>query len=59
MGTGFERGWIAGICALPGGNIVFSDSKWDRVIEINRQGGIVGLFHDPDVLLHPASLAIL
>ncbi len=53
------RGWIAGLVPLPDGNIVFSDSKGDQIIEINRKGEVVGVFHQPDVLLHPSSLVLL
>lgn len=57
--AGLERGWIAGICCLASGNIVFSDSKWDRLVEITRNKEVVGLLHEPEILLHPSSLAVL
>ena len=29
-------GWIAGISILPNGNIVYSDSKYDMLVEVSR-----------------------
>lgn len=57
--AGLERGWIAGLCRLPDGNLVFSDSKWDRLIEISPDKRIVGIFQEPDILLHPSSLEVV
>lgn len=56
---GLQKGWIAGISPQPDGNIVFSDSRWDKLIEVNRKKEIVGIFHEPEILLHPSSLVVL
>ncbi|MCM4164612.1 MULTISPECIES: hypothetical protein [unclassified Arenibacter] len=48
-------GWIAGISILENGNIVYSDSKYDRLIEITKDKGLVSIFKDRNVLLHPST----
>ena len=57
--TGLERGWIAGISVLANGHIVYSDSSYDRLVEINRRKEIVSIYQDRNVLLHPSTHIIL
>lgn len=52
---GLERGWIAGISRLGNGNLVYSDSKHDRLVEIAPDKRTVGIFQDRTVLLHPST----
>lgn len=52
-------GWIAGISVLGDGNIVYSDSRYDRLIEISKDKGLVSVFEDRNVLLHPSTHIIL
>ena len=59
LDSGLERGWIAGISQLKNGNVVYSDSQHDRLIEISRNRELVGVFQDRDVLLHPSTHLIL
>jgi len=54
-----EAGWIAGISILAGGNIVYSDSQFDRLIEITRRKRLVSAFQDRNVLLHPSTNIII
>lgn len=57
---GLERGWIAGICPLPDGHLTYSDSRHDRLVEIDRETNhTLSVFHNPDVLLHPSTHWIL
>jgi hypothetical protein len=52
-------GWIAGISILENGNIVYSDSSDDMLVEISREKKIVSIFQDPKVLLHPSTHIII
>ncbi len=54
-----ERGWISGISLLAGGRIVYSDSKFDRLVEITRDREILGIFQNRDILLHPSTHIIV
>ncbi|MBF0244369.1 MAG: hypothetical protein HQL31_03755 [Planctomycetes bacterium] len=56
---GLERGWIAGISLLDNGNIVYSDSGFDRLVEINRNKELVSIYQDSRILLHPSTHIIL
>lgn len=57
--TGLKRGWIAGISQLRNGNLVFSDSKFDRLVEITADKKLESIFWNPEVLLHPSTHIIL
>ena len=54
-----ERGWISGISLLGDHRIVYSDSKFDRLVEISRDREILGIFQNRDILLHPSTHAIV
>jgi hypothetical protein len=54
-----ERGWISGISVLGDGGIVYSDSKFDRLVEISRDREILGIFQNRDILLHPSTHVIV
>lgn len=56
---GLEKGWIAGMSIQPNGNIIICDSKNDKLIEVNREKEVVGIFHDPEVVLHPSTAIVL
>jgi len=56
---GLERGWIAGLCETPAGTVICSDSRYDRLLELDRKGGVVSIFQDRNELLHPASCAVI
>jgi hypothetical protein len=53
------RGWIAGMSVLPDGHIVYSDSTYDRLVEIDRDHNLVALYEDRNILLHPSTHIIL
>jgi len=57
--SGLECGWIAGMTRLPDGNLIYSDSRHDRLVEISRRGEVVSIFQDRTVLLHPSTHVIL
>jgi hypothetical protein len=57
--NGLERGWISGISLLGGGRIAYSDSKFDRLVEISRDREILGIFQNRDILLHPSTHIIV
>ena len=54
-----ERGWISGISLLGDGRITYSDSKFDRLVEISRDREILGIFQNRDILLHPSTHIIV
>lgn len=54
-----DTGWIAGISILENGNIVYSDSKYDMLVEVSREKEIISIFRNPDVLLHPSTHIII
>jgi hypothetical protein len=54
-----ERGWISGISLLGDGRIAYSDSKFDRLVEISRDREILGIFQNRDILLHPSTHLIV
>ncbi|MFZ2657799.1 MAG: hypothetical protein WAX69_22895 [Victivallales bacterium] len=54
-----ERGWIAGISVLHNGNIVYSDSTYDRLVEINAAKELVAIYQDRNILLHPSTHIIM
>ena len=57
--SALPRGWIAGISFLPNGHIVYSDSTYDRLVEIDRRKNLVSIFEDRNILLHPSTHIIL
>jgi hypothetical protein len=54
-----ERGWISGISLLGDGRMTYSDSKFDRLVEISRDREILGIFQNRDILLHPSTHIIV
>lgn len=54
-----ECGWIAGLSETPAGTVVYSDSRFDRLVEIDRQGLVVSVFQDRNELLHPSTCAVM
>ena len=59
LAAGLEQGWIAGISKLRNGNVVYSDSKNDRLVEITPDKKIVSIFQNREILLHPSTHLIL
>ncbi len=57
--SGLEKGWIAGISLLANGNIVFSDSAYDRLVEIAPDKTLQSIYQDRNVLLHPSTHIIM
>ena len=57
--TGLDLGWIAGISKLKNGNLVYSDSKHDRLVEITPEKELVSCFLNREILLHPSTHIIL
>ena len=55
MGTIISPQWETG----KNGNIVFSDSAYDRLVEIATDGAIVSIYQDRNVLLHPSTHIIM
>lgn len=57
--SGLERGWIAGISRLANGNLVYSDSRHDRLVEVTPDKKLISIFQNREVLLHPSTHIIL